>query len=137
MTGPRAVAQEFFDLFAAGKIAESRDLFDPTCITVTPGGALDVDQHEGMGHAFRGAFPDARMDVEHAVESGDVVMVLGRFRGTHSGEFVTPDGTIPASGNDLNLRFMEYFRVIDGKITEHQSVFDQMELLGQMNALPG
>lgn len=137
MSGPRAVAQEFFDRFAAGKIAETRDLFDPSCTTLMPGGALDVDQHEAMGHAFRGAFPDARMEVDHAVESGDEVVILGHFRGTHSGDFVSPGGTIPASGNELNLRFMDYFKVSDGRIVDHQTVFDQMELLGQLGALPG
>jgi predicted ester cyclase len=136
MTGPRAVVQEFFDLFAAGKIAETRDLFDPACTTLMPGGALDVDEHEAMGHAFRAAFPDARMDVDHAVESGAEIVVLGHFCGTHSGDFVSPGGTIPASGNDLNLRFMDYFKVVDGRIVDHRTVFDQMELLGQLGALP-
>lgn len=137
MSGPRAAAQEFFDRFAAGKITETRELFDPSCTTLMPGGALDLDQHEAMGHAFRSAFPDARMEVDRIVETADEVVVLGHFRGTHAGDFVSPDGTIPASGNDLNLRFMDYFKVVDGKIADHQTIFDQMELLGQMGALPG
>jgi ketosteroid isomerase-like protein len=131
---PRDVVHQFFDLFAAGKIAETRDLFAPDCVTVMPGGALDVDQHEAMGHAFRAAFPDARMVVDHTVESGDEIVVLGRFVGTHAGDFVGPDGSIPASGNDLDLGFIEYFRVRDGRITDHRTAFDQLDLLRQMGA---
>lgn len=136
MSAPRSVVQQFFDLFAAGQIAETRVLFHPDCISVMPGGALNVDEHEGMGRAFRAAFPDSRMEVEHTVESGDEVVVLGHFRGTHSGDFVTPDGTLPASGNQLNLRFCDYFKVTGGRIADHRTIFDRMELLGQVGAVP-
>jgi predicted ester cyclase len=36
----------------------------------------------------------------------------------------------------LDLPFAECFRVSDGKIAEHNSMFDQMKLLGQLGALP-
>ena len=63
-------------------------------------------------------------------------MVLGYFRGTHTGDLQSPTGTIPASGNELNLRFMDYFKVQDGRIVDHQTVFDQVEMLGQLGAMP-
>ena len=69
-------------------------------------------------------------------EAGADVVVLGHFRGTHGGDLVSPGGTIPASGNDLNLRFIDYFKVENGVIVDHQTVFDQMEMLGQLGALP-
>jgi predicted ester cyclase len=136
MGEPRIVVQQFFDLFADGKIAETREIFDPACITVMPGGSLDVEQHEAMGHAFRAAFPDSRMTVDHTVETDDEIVVLGHFAGTNSGEFVGPDGVIPASGNPLNLRFMDYFKVVDGRIVDHRTVFDQLDMLRQMGAMP-
>jgi steroid delta-isomerase-like uncharacterized protein len=132
----RDVVERFFDLFAAGKIAETRELFAPECITVMPGGSLDIDQHEAMGHAFRAAFPDSRMAVDHTVETDDEIVVLGHFIGTNSGDFVGPDGTIPASGKPLTLRFMDYFKVEDGRIVDHRTVFDQLDLLRQIGAMP-
>ena len=131
------VAERFYELFAAGKIADASALFDPACITLMPGGALNQNEHEAMGHAFKQAFPDSSMHVDHVVESGDDVVVLGHFRGTHTGDLVSANGTIPASGQNLDLRFMDYFKVPGDKITDHQTVFDQMELLGQLGALPG
>jgi steroid delta-isomerase-like uncharacterized protein len=136
MAQPRSVVQQFFDLFAAGKIAETRDLFDPQCISVMPGGSLDVEQHEAMAEAFRVAFPDSQMVVDHTVETGDEIVVLGHFVGTNSGDFVGPDGTIPASGKALNLRFIDYFKVVNGRIADHNTAFDQVEMLRQIGAMP-
>jgi predicted ester cyclase len=137
MSNARDIVDRFYELFGAGKIADATELFDPACITVMPGsGALTQTEHEAVGHAFKAAFPDSRMNVEHAVESGDEIVVLGRFTGTHTGDLVSGNGTIPASGGALNLRFTDYFKVTGEKITDHQVVFDQLELLGQVGALP-
>jgi predicted ester cyclase len=137
MSNARNIVDRFYELFGAGKIADATELFDPACITVMPGaGALSQSEHEAVGFAFKAAFPDAAMHAEQTVESGDEIVVLGRFRGTHTGDLVSGNGTIPASGNDLDLRYMDYFKVTGDKITDHQVVFDQMELLGQIGALP-
>jgi predicted ester cyclase len=137
MDQARDTADKFFELFAAGKIAEADDLYDPSCITLMPTGALTQAEHMAMGHAFKAAFPDSHMAVDSAVESGNEVVVLGHFRGTQTGDLQSPGGTIPASGKELNLRFMDYFKVDGGKIVDHQTIFDQMEMLGQLGALPG
>jgi predicted ester cyclase len=132
----RSAVDAFYELFAAGKIADATALFDPACITLMPGGALNQTEHEAMGQAFKAAFPDSHMAVDQVVESGAEIVVLGHFRGTHTGDLQSADGTIPASGNDLNLRFIDYFKVEGDKIVDHQTLFDQMEMLGQLGALP-
>jgi len=137
MGDARKVVDRFYELFADGKITDCTELFDAKCITLMPGGPLDQSQHEAMAHGFKAAFPDSRMVVDQAVENGDEVVVLGHFKGTHTGDMVSPNGTIPASGNSLDLRFIDYFKVSGGKIVDHQTIFDQMELLGQLGALPG
>lgn len=136
MGNTRDVVDQFYALFAAGKIADATELFDSACVTLMPTGALDQAEHEAMGHAFKAALPDAHMAVDRVVESGDEIVVLGHFRGTHAGDLQSPGGTIPASGNELNLRFMDYFKIGAGRIVDHQTIFDQMEMLGQLGALP-
>ena len=133
---PRVTAQTYYDLFAAGKIDDAAKLFDASCVTLMPGGALNRAEHEGMGNAFKAAFPNSRMAVDKVVETGDDVVFLGHFEGTHSGDLQSAAGTIPASGNELNLRFIDYFKVEGDKIVDHQTIFDQMEMLGQLGALP-
>jgi predicted ester cyclase len=132
----RQVVEQFYELFAAGKIGDTVALFDPDCVTLTPNGALNQAEHEGMGNAFKAAFPDSHMAVDHIVESGDELVVLGHFQGTHTGDLQGGGGTITASGNTLNLRYIEYFKVADGHIVDQQTIFDQMEMLGQLGALP-
>ncbi|HUO49129.1 MAG TPA: ester cyclase [Acidimicrobiales bacterium] len=133
----RRTAERFFELFAAGKMTDASELYDPACITVMPTGRLNQAEHEQMGYAFKAALPDSKMVVDNAVESGDEIVVLGHFGGTHTGDLVSPGGTIPASGRTLHLRFMDYFKVLDGKIVDHQTIFDQVDMLTQLGAMPG
>ncbi|HEX2699037.1 MAG TPA: hypothetical protein VHM89_02395 [Acidimicrobiales bacterium] len=50
---------------------------------------------------------------------------------------VTPQGTIPASGNILEPPFADYFRIDNRMIVEHNVVFDQATMLSQLGAGPG
>ena len=137
MGAARDVMESFYRLFAAGDFAGATALYAEDCITVTPAGNLDNAGHEAMGRAFKQAFPDGHMEVARVVEAGDEVCAMGRFKGTHTGDLVSPNGTIPASGNALDLPFADYFRVGGGKIVAQESFFDQMTLLGQVGALGG
>jgi len=136
MSDTRSAVDRFYELFAAGKIADATALFDPACITLMPGGALNQTEHEAIGQAFKAAFPDSYMAVDQVVESGAEIVVLGHFRGTHTGDLQSAGGTIPASGNDLDLRFIDYFKIDGDQIVDHQTIFDQMELVGQLGAVP-
>jgi len=61
------------------------------------------------------------MEVMRALESGDEVYVSGRFKGTHTGDLVSPNCTIPASGKPIDFAYVDYFRVVDGKISPKRS----------------
>jgi predicted ester cyclase len=124
------------DAFAAGDFAALTALFADDCMSVTPAGTFDNADHRAMIGAFLAAFPDAHHDVQRAVEAGDEVYLSGRFKGTHTGDLVGPNGTIPASGRPLDLPYIDYFRVVDGKIVAHEVIWDQVCLLGQIGALP-
>ena len=132
----KGVVDSFYELFAAGKIVDATALFDPACITLMPSGPLNQAEHEGIGLAFKAGLPNSHMVLDKIVEAGNELVVLGHFRGTHTGDLQSPGGTIPASGNELNLRFFDYFKVEGGRIVDHQTIFDQMEMLGQLGALP-
>lgn len=132
----RDVAEEFYRRFGAGDLAGVTALFADDCTTVTPAGSFTNEEHEAFGQSFRDALPDARMEVVRAVEGADDVYLTGRFKGTHKGDLVSPQGTVPASGNSLDLPFADYFRVHDGKIVEHEVIWDQMGMLAQLGALP-
>ncbi len=82
--------------------------------------------------AFFNALPDLSATMEDLVISGD--RVVGRFvyRGTHTGEFMG----IPASGDPLEMRSIDIWRVEDGMFVEHWDELNLLEMFQQMGALP-
>ncbi len=97
---------------------------------------MGIDAHEQMGQAFMAAFPDSHMDISRMVTVGDEVFVTGRFKGTHTGDLVGEQGTIPASGGALDLPFAEIFTIRDGRIAAQETYWDQMAMMAQIGALP-
>ncbi len=82
--------------------------------------------------AFFTALPDLSATMEDFVTSGN--RVVGRFvyRGTHAGELMG----IPASGNPVEMRSIDIWRVEDGMFAEHWDELNLMEMFQQMGALP-
>jgi ketosteroid isomerase-like protein len=118
--------------------SDAGDIFSADVVTEAPGsGALSgIEPFVAYGQVFNRAFPDGRIHGDHYVESGDVVVVEGRFTGTNTGPLETPAGQIPATGQSLVLPFADLFRVADGKIVEHRIYFDTMGMLAQLGVLP-
>lgn len=130
------VARRYYDRFQAGDFDGATACFEPDCTTVTPAGAMGTADHEQFGRAFKAALPDAHMVFDRAIESDDAVAVEGRFVGRHSADLVTPQGTIPASGANLDMPFADFFRVKDGRIVEHRVYWDQLGMMAQLGAGP-
>jgi steroid delta-isomerase-like uncharacterized protein len=82
--------------------------------------------------AFFAALPDLSVTMEDLVLSGD--RVVGRFvyRGTHTGELMG----IPASGNQVEMRSIDIWRVEDGMFVEHWDELNLLEVFQQVGALP-
>jgi steroid delta-isomerase-like uncharacterized protein len=82
--------------------------------------------------SFFTALPDVTATVEDLVISGD--RVVGRFiyRGTHAGEFMG----IPATGQRVEMRSIDIWRVEGGMFAEHWDELNTLQLLQQMGALP-
>jgi ketosteroid isomerase-like protein len=132
----RELAERFFERFAAGDIAGAMDCFAPDCISITPTGALNNARHHAAAQALRDALPDSHMDLIRVVESGEEAYVTGRFRGTHLNDLATPLGTLVASGKILDLLFVDYFRVREGRIVECEAVRDRLDMILQLGGVP-
>jgi steroid delta-isomerase-like uncharacterized protein len=127
----------FYSLFAAGDLAAADDVFADDCRFTMPPGTLTKAEHRMMGEAFRAALPDSHMVIDHVLDGGDEVVVEGPFLGTHTGDLLSPQGTIPASGNKVEVRFADYFKASGGHITDHRTYWDQVEMMTQLGAMPG
>jgi ketosteroid isomerase-like protein len=132
----RDAAERFFERFGAGDIDGALDSFAPDCISITPTGPLNNAKHHAAADALKRALPDSHMELIRVVESGDEVYVTGRFKGTHQHDLATPLGTIVGSGRQLDLLFVDYFRVVDGKIVECEAVRDRLDMILQLGGAP-
>jgi predicted ester cyclase len=132
----RDVVDRFYGYAGDGNLEGATSCFAEDCMTTTPAGSFNPQQHEQFLGAFKNALPDAHMEIVRAVESGNEIFVSGRFKGTHQGDLVSPQGTLPASGNQLDLPYADYFRVEGGKIVEHEVVWDSMGMMMQLGAGP-
>jgi ketosteroid isomerase-like protein len=117
--------------------SDAGDIFSADVVTEPPGSGplTGIEPMVAYGQGFSRAFPDGRIHGDRYVESGDVVVVEGRFTGTHTGPLDTPTGQIPATGRPLVLPFADLFRITDGKIAEHRIYFDTVGMLTQLGLM--
>lgn len=82
--------------------------------------------------AFFAALPDLSATMEDLVIAGD--RVVGRFvyRGTQTGELMG----VPASGNAVEMRSIDIWRLQDGLFVEHWDELNLLQMFEQMGALP-
>ena len=94
------------------------------------GGGREANRQFWTG--FFAALPDLSATMEDLVISGD--RVVGRFvyRGTHAGELMG----IPASGNTLEMRSIDIWRLQDGMFVEHWDELNLLQMFQQMGAIP-
>jgi steroid delta-isomerase-like uncharacterized protein len=118
--------------------SDAEEIFSADLVTEPPGsGPLrGIEPFIAYGQRFSRAFPDGRIHGDRYVESGDLVVVEGRFTGTNTGPLDTSAGALPSTGRSMVLPFADVFRVADGKITEHRIYYDSTAMLGQLGLLP-
>ena len=91
---------------------------------------LEEDQAALKGWHQR--FPDLVVVPDKVLADGDFVTVYWIARGTNTG---TGNG-LPATGKTVELAGITIWRILDGKIKEEWSAFDQLSMLGQLGLLP-
>jgi ketosteroid isomerase-like protein len=118
--------------------SDATDVFSPDVVTRVPGAEplSGIEAFLGYGQAFLRAFPDGHIHRDDYLESGNRVVVQGRFTGTNTGPLQTPAGEIPPTGRAMVLPFADVFRVADGRITEHGVYYDTVGLLAQLGLMP-
>ena len=84
---------------------------------------------------WKAAMPDAKGTVTSAVESGNQVALEVIWTGTQTGEMVTDQGTIPASGKSQTTRGAFVYEYDDqGNLKESRNYFDLLTFLRQIDA---
>lgn len=107
----------------------SQDFIDHTPL---PGLSPTRDGVKMLFTAMHTAFPDLRVTICEQIAEEDKVATRKRFTGTHEGEFLGA----PASGRPLDFEVIDILTVVEGQITEHRVVLNQLQLMQQLGAIP-
>jgi steroid delta-isomerase-like uncharacterized protein len=92
-------------------------------------------KEEFVGGFFR-AFPDLNIELTSVLESGNHVVCEGIMRGTHNGPLVSPEGEIPPTGKNVELRLVYILRISpEGLVEEDRTYFDNAEFLSQLGLM--
>jgi steroid delta-isomerase-like uncharacterized protein len=94
-----------------------------------------IDALIESNQGWKQAFPDASGEVTNAFESGDMAVVEITWSGTQSGPLQMPDGDLPASNKNAEVRACQVFRVEGDRIAESRHYFDMATLLQQIGAM--
>jgi steroid delta-isomerase-like uncharacterized protein len=92
--------------------------------------SLEEDQAALKG--WHAAFPDVVIVPEKLIAEDDLVTIYWIARGTNTG---TGNG-LPATGKKAELAGITIWRIVDGKIKEEWSAFDQLSMMQQLGLLP-
>ena len=128
----KALAKRAFEeLLSEGRFELAEQLYAKDF--VNHGIHRDVGLQEDQ-EALRGwhqAFPDIAIAPKKLIAEGDLVVVYWIARGTNTG---TGNG-LPATGKQVEQSGITIWRIVDGKIKEEWSAFDQLSLMRQLGLL--
>lgn len=96
---------------------------------------LKGDKALAMLKSWRKGFPDAQIVASDAYTAGDYVAFEQTFSGTNTGT-LPQLGVKKATGQSAELRFLQIFKIADGKIAEIWQVGNGMALAQQLGLLP-
>ncbi|MCW5879750.1 MAG: ester cyclase [Anaerolineae bacterium] len=107
-----------------------------------------VDHQEPAGANFRAhlkqvitglrtAFPDLHFEIHDMLSDGGIVAFRSTMTGTHLGPLhLGPGPAIPPSGQSVSVAHMHFVRISGGHGQDLWHVWDRLEMLQQIGALP-
>jgi predicted ester cyclase len=109
------------------------ELFSESFVNHTPPPGIPKDR-DGMRLLFsmtHTGFPDGRISVEDQVSKNDRVWTRKTFTGTHTGHF----GGAAPTGKMVSYHVIDILVVKSGKMVEHWSALDRLDLLQQLGVI--
>ena len=129
----KAVAKRAFEeILSRGRFDLTEQLYAKDFVNhgVRQNASLEEDQAALKG--WHQAFSDISIVPEKLIADGDLVAIYWIARGTNTG---TGNG-LPATGKKAELAGITIWRIVDGKIKEEWSAFDQLSMMQQLGLLP-
>lgn len=120
----KAVARRVFDeIFNQKRLQAAAEIYAPDFINHGLRRQVSLAEDQAAARGEVEAFPDLKMTVEAMVAEGDYVTVLWTFRGTHT---AWGYGSLPPTGTRVEMRGITIWRVIDGRIHDEWTTFNEL-----------
>ena len=146
--GPISVAVRSIHAMADGDRADFDSLYHPSAVDrenpVQPPSSRVPGPAGFYSTALwlRAAFADLRYDIHHALADGNLVAVNSTMNGRHDAPcaMYTDDGAVdtvfPPTHKTFAMTQSHWFRIEDGKITEHWANRDDLGMARQLGWIP-
>ena len=132
-TQNKATARRVFDeIFNQGKFEVADEIYASNFVNHGVSRDADLKEDQAAAKGWKLAFPDLKMTVVQEIAEGDLVTVLYTATGTNTGE----GNGLPATGKKVSGRGITIWRIVNGKITEEWSEFDQLRIMKDLGLLP-
>jgi steroid delta-isomerase-like uncharacterized protein len=126
----KAIASRVFEeIFNQGGFEVANEIYSPDFQNHGYRRTVDLKTDQDAVHAEKQAFPDLRLQVERLIAEGEWVTALWTFRGTHTAGGYAG---LPATGTPIEMRGITIWRIVDGKIRDEWSSFDELGAYSQV-----
>ena len=129
----KAIAKRAFEeILSRGRFELAEELYAKDFINhgIHRNASLKEDQAALKG--WHEAFPDVSIMPEKLIAEDDLVTIYWIARGTNTGA----GNGLPATGKTAKLAGITIWRIVDGRIKEEWSAFDQLSMMQQLGLLP-
>jgi predicted ester cyclase len=123
------------EVFEQGRVEVVDEICAPNFLehgTAPPGIPQGREGIKAIASAMRKGFPDIKFKVDHQIADGDFVASYVTVSGTHKAEIF---GMSP-TGKHATWVEAHFVKLVNGKITEHWGVSDQLGMLRQLGLAP-
>jgi steroid delta-isomerase-like uncharacterized protein len=129
----KALAKRAFEqLLSRGQFELAEQLYAKDFVNHGLHRDITLEEDQAALKGWHQAFPDIAIVPEKLIAEGDLVAVYWVARGTNTG---TGNG-LPATGKKVEQSGITIWRIVDGKIKEEWSAFDQLSMMQQLGLVP-
>jgi len=129
----KAIARRAFEeILSRGNFELAEQLYARDFINHGIHRNVSLEEDQAALKGWHEAFPDVSIMPEKLIAEDDLVTIYWIARGTNTG---TGNG-LPATGKKAELAGITIWRIVDGRIKEEWSAFDQLSMMQQLGLLP-
>jgi steroid delta-isomerase-like uncharacterized protein len=130
----KALAKRAFEeLLSKGKFELAEQLYAKDFVNHGIHRDIGFSEDQAALRGWHEAFPDLAIVPEKLIAEGDMVTIYWIARGTNTGA----GNGLPATGKKAEQSGITIWRIVNGKIKEEWSAFDQLSLMQQLGLLSG